>query len=79
MHHFQAVAFEEKIYVVGALTGPYSREIPIPNIDIADPSKDEWTKGNEIPKDRQRGSAGAVVHDSKIYLVCGIQDGHRSG
>lgn len=79
MHHFQAVTFEEKIYVIGALTGPYPRETPIPNIYVYDPGDDSWTIGPEIPKDRRRGSAGAVVHEDLIYLVCGIQDGHRSG
>ncbi len=58
MHHFQAVAFEEKIYVIGALTGLYLGETPIPNIYIYDPSKDEWTKSAEIPEERRRGSAG---------------------
>lgn len=79
MHHFQAVTFGGKIYVIGALTGPYPRETPIPNIYIYTPSNDSWSKGPEIPKARRRGSAGAVVHEGKIYLVCGIQDGHRSG
>jgi N-acetylneuraminic acid mutarotase len=79
MHHFQAVAFGGKIYVIGALTGRYPTEPPIPHIYIYDPSLDSWTRGPEIPADRRRGAAGAIVHDGRIYLVAGIQNGHTDG
>lgn len=76
MHHFQAVSYDGKIYVMGALTGGYPDEDPIPNVYIYDPGKDEWTKGPAIPKDRRRGAAGAIAYKDKIYLVGGIQNGH---
>ena len=79
MHHFQAVAHEGKVYVMGALTGGYPDEQPIPNIYIYDPASDSWTKGPEIPEGRRRGAAGAFVHDGKFYLVNGIQNGHTNG
>lgn len=77
MHHFQAITYKNEIYVVGAFTGSYPHETPIPNIYIYNSKKDEWRKGAEIP--RKRGAAGAFVYQNKIYIVCGIQDGHWDG
>ncbi|HEV7381535.1 MAG TPA: kelch repeat-containing protein [Dyadobacter sp.] len=79
MSHFQAVTYKNEIYVLGALTGNYPHEAPIPDIYIFNPAKNEWRKGDEIPKDRLRGAAGAFILNNKIYLVCGIQDGHWDG
>lgn len=79
MHHFQAVAYEGKIYVLGAFTGTYPDERPIPNVYIYDPETDRWTKGPAIPERRRRGAAGAVAHEGMIYLVGGIQNGHIDG
>ncbi len=77
MHHFQPVVYDEKIYILGAMTGKYPGETPIPHIYIYNPVSDSWEKGDPIPEDRQRGGAGAVVYKNKIYLACGIKDGHR--
>lgn len=79
MHHFQAVAYNNEIYVLGAFSGNYPHETPIPGIYIYSPSRNEWRKGPDLPPDRLRGAAGAVVYRDKIYLVCGIQDGHYDG
>ncbi|MFP4091516.1 MAG: Kelch repeat-containing protein [Cyclobacteriaceae bacterium] len=79
MHHFQAVGYDGKLYVMGALTGGYPDEKPIPNIYIYDPATDEWTQGPEIPEDRRRGAAGAFAYNDKLYLVAGIQNGHTDG
>jgi N-acetylneuraminic acid mutarotase len=79
MSHFQAVTYKNEVYVLGALTGSYPHETPIPDIYIFDPAKNEWRKGDPIPKDRLRGAAGAFVLNNKIYLICGIQDGHWDG
>lgn len=76
MHHFQAMPYQGKIYVMGAFTGGYPDETPIPNIYIYDPEADAWEEGAEIPEDRRRGAAGVVVRDDKFYLVNGIQRGH---
>ncbi|MGR3810539.1 Kelch repeat-containing protein [Jiulongibacter sp. NS-SX5] len=77
IHHFQAVVYDGEIYVLGALTGPFPHETPIPNILIYNPENDEWREGPEIP--RKRGSAGCFVYNDKIYMVCGIIDGHWDG
>lgn len=79
MSHFQAVSYKNEIYVLGALSGSFPHEVPIPNIYIFNPIKNEWRKGPELPKNRLRGAAGAFVYNNKIYLVCGIQDGHWDG
>lgn len=79
IHHFQAVAYDGSLYVLGALTGGYPHETPVPHALIYDPKADEWTQGPEIPEGRRRGAAGAVVYDGKIYLVGGIVDGHWEG
>lgn len=79
MHHFQAVSYDGKIYVLGAFDGNYPDETPIPNVYIYDPQTDAWTKGPAIPEDRRRGAAGAVAHEGTIYLVGGIQNGHIDG
>jgi N-acetylneuraminic acid mutarotase len=76
MHHFQAISYRGKIYVVGGLTGTYPDLSPLENIYIYDPHEDQWIKGDPIPEDRRRGSAGAVVYRGKFYLVGGIIDGH---
>lgn len=79
MHHFQAVEYEGKIYVLGALTGGWPAEPPLPNVYVYDPATDRWSQGPAIPADRRRGAAGAVVHEGEIYLVAGIQNGHTDG
>ncbi|NNM15555.1 MAG: T9SS type A sorting domain-containing protein, partial [Bacteroidia bacterium] len=79
IHHFQAVEMDGLIYIVGAFTNDFPNEVPIPNVYIYDPLNDAWTIGKEIPSGRRRGSAGAVVHNNKIYVVGGIVNGHISG
>lgn len=79
MHHFQAITFQNEVWVLGAFTEGYPHETPIPNIYIFNPEKNEWRVGPEIPADRRRGAAGVFVYKDKIYIVCGIQDGHWDG
>ncbi|OAV44633.1 galactose oxidase [Lewinella sp. 4G2] len=79
IHHFQPVVYRDEIYLMGAMTGGYPGETPLPEIHIYSPAKDAWRTGATIPEGRRRGGAGAVLHDEKIYLVCGIVDGHRGG
>jgi len=78
-HHFQALAFENEIYVIGAFTGGYPHEKPIANFLIFNPETNTWREGPKIPEDRLRGSVGVFSRNGKIYLVCGIIDGHYDG
>lgn len=79
IHHFQPVVWDNKILMVGAMTGPYPREVSLDRILIYEPAIDQWTWGAEIPKDRRRGGAGALIYDGYLYLVSGIQNGHWDG
>jgi N-acetylneuraminic acid mutarotase len=76
MHHFQAVAYDGDIYVVGAWADDYPRENGLSHVYVYDTDANEWRKDAPIPPGRRRGSAGAVVHDDKIYLVGGNVGGH---
>jgi hypothetical protein len=77
LHHFQAINVDNKVYIAGALTGRFPGETPVPNIYIYDPVRDQWSVGPDIPAARRRGAAGVVFYEGKIYMVCGIADGHR--
>jgi N-acetylneuraminic acid mutarotase len=79
MHHFQAIEYKGEIYVMGAFTGKFPHETPIPRIQIYNPKTDTWREGAEIPENRRRGAAGVTLYKDKIYLVCGIIDGHYDG
>jgi N-acetylneuraminic acid mutarotase len=79
MHHFQAVEYKGKIYVMGAFNGGWGNEVPIPNVWTYDVAADQWTEGPTIPEGRRRASAGVVVYNDKIYMVSGIINGHFSG
>lgn len=79
MHHFQAVSYNGKVYVIGAFNGGYPDETPIPNVYIYNPATDSWNKGPEIPEPYRRGAAGAVAYEGKIYVVGGSRNGHIGG
>jgi N-acetylneuraminic acid mutarotase len=79
MHHFQAVVFENLIYVVGAMSGQFPKEPPLANVYIYDPAADAWRVGPTIPPGRRRGGAGAVLYNDEIYVVAGITNGHYDG
>ena len=78
-HETTFVECNDYFYMIGAMTGHYTEEPPMSHIQIYDPEKDQWTQGGEIPKERQRGGAGTVVYEGKIYMACGITLGHTSG
>lgn len=79
LHHFQAVAYDGKIWIIGAMTGSYPNESPVDSIYIYDPVLDSWSTGGEIPSGRRRGSGGTIVYNNEIYWVGGIINGHLSG
>lgn len=76
MHHFQAVSYNEDIYVVGAWSDDYPRENGLSHVYVYETGENEWRKGASIPPERRRGSAGVVVRNQKIYVVGGIVGGH---
>lgn len=79
MHHFQAVAYQGEIWVMGAFTGPYPKEEPIEFIHVYNPKSNRWRVAGKLPEGRERGAAGVVVHNDKFYLLCGNTEGHFTG
>ena len=80
MHHFQAVVFNDLIYIIGAYTGICcDSENGISHVWTYNPQTNQWNQSHEIPENRRRGSTGAVVHNNKIYIVGGLDGGHGSG
>lgn len=79
LHHFQAIGYNSKIYILGGMTGSYPNESPVDSIYIYDPVLDIWDAIDEIPVARRRGSGGAVVYNNEFYLMAGITNGHISG
>ena len=78
LNHFQPVEWGGKIWVIGAFNGPYPDENIIGDIYSYTVATDTWQVEGTIPQARQRGSAGAVVHNNKIYIVGGNTNGHRN-
>ena len=76
MHHFQAVAIGNIIYVIGAYNGTYPDETALPNIYTYNTSNGNWSQGFLIPEEFRRASAGVVAYNNKIYVVGGSTGGH---
>ncbi|QJD77045.1 Kelch repeat-containing protein [Spirosoma rhododendri] len=79
MNHVQAVSYDGSIYIMGAFKGAYPHETVLPNVLIYNPKQGVWRDGPAIPAARLRGAGGTVAYNGKIYMVCGITDGHYDG
>lgn len=79
VHHFQAIALDGDVYVVGALTNPFRSEYGVEHVMIYNVASDSWRQGPEIPEARRRGAAAAVLVGEWIYLLNGNTNGHRGG
>ena len=79
LHHFQPVVLNGYVYVIGAFTCCYPNESNVGDIYRLNLSSNTWETFGTIPANRQRGAAGAVAHNNKIYLVGGNTDGHSGG
>jgi len=78
-HHCQAAYVNGLIYVIGAFTGAYPDETPVPDIYIYNPASKSWSKGPSIPLARRRGATATGVYNGKIYVAGGNTLGHRAG
>ena len=79
IHHFQGFSYQGKVYAIGAFTGKYPHETPLEHAYVYDPESDSWSQGFSMPKDRIRASTMANVYKDKLYIACGITDGHWNG
>ena len=79
LNHFQPVTYNGLTYILGAMNGGYPHEVPLPNVYIYNAASDKWLTGSTIPVSRRRGAAATVSYNNKIYLICGITDGHWAG
>lgn len=79
IHHFQPVLYKGLIYFICAMTGPFPNEKGLPFIYTYNPKTDTWAKGDAIPENRIRGSAGVVLYKDKFYVISGIVNGHIDG
>jgi len=79
LHHFQPVALDGYIYVIGAFTCCYPDEPSISDIYRLNLATNTWETFGTIPAARLRGSTGTVVYNNKIYLIGGNTNGHSGG
>lgn len=79
IHHFQPVVWQDRIVLAGAMTGAYPHETALDRMLIYTPATNAWSWGLEIPENRRRGGAGAVMKGNTLYMVCGIRNGHWDG
>ncbi|MCD9033593.1 kelch repeat-containing protein, partial [Luteimonas sp. Y-2-2-4F] len=78
-HHVQAVGHDGRLWLLGALTGAFPDEPPVPAVWTYDPRTDRWEEGPAIPEHRRRGASGVAVHEGVFYLVGGLTRGHNGG
>jgi len=78
-HHGQGAVVGGLVYLIGAFSGAYPDEEPVPDVYIFDPAAAAWRKGPSIPVDRRRGAAASGVYGGKIYIAGGNTKGHRAG
>lgn len=80
-HHLALAELNGKIYVMGGFKYPDKGKpswVPINNAWEYDPAADAWKALAPLPT--QRGSANAVVHDGKIYVIggAGVHPGSKA-
>ncbi|MEO0651589.1 MAG: kelch repeat-containing protein, partial [Planctomycetota bacterium] len=79
IHHFQPVERNGLVWIIGAFTGPFPNETPLPEIRLYEPATDTWSIGPTIPAARRRGSAGVVLYEDDFYVLGGNTLGHNGG
>lgn len=71
MHHTNAAAIDDRIYVAGFLqTLQFTANA---RMFIYDTAADAWTEGTEIPPGREAGSAGVAVSRGRMFVFGGLQ------
>lgn len=79
LHHFEGFSYKGNIYAVGVQSGKYPHETSLKETYIYKPATDQWEKSFDMPEGRVRASTSANVYKNKLYIACGIIDGHWEG
>lgn len=79
MHHFEGFSYKGEIYAVGIQSGKYPREKSLSENYKYQPKTNLWVQTFDMPKGRVRSSTTAKVYEDKLYIACGIIDGHWDG
>lgn len=79
LHHFQPVAINDSIYLIGSFTCCYPNETLVPEIHVFNTQTLIWSIDGSMPASRTRGSAATIVRDDMIYVVGGNTLGHAGG
>jgi len=79
LHHFQPVAIDESIYVIGGFTCCYPNEALVPEIHVFNTQTLTWSIEGSMPASRVRGSAATIVRNGIMYVVGGNTQGHSGG
>lgn len=73
LHHPNAAAVNNRIYVVGALVeNSFSA---VGDVYVYDPGTNAWTQLISMPLGAERGAAGTAAIGTKIYVIGGIRHG----
>jgi hypothetical protein len=77
LHHFQAVAVGDGLFVPAAWTGAYPHELNVPEFWVYNVSTSEWAATRTpMPAARRRGGGAVVHHAGKLYVSHGNRGGH---
>lgn len=76
MHHFQAVAIGDNIYIPGAWYGGYPNEKQHEKMWVYNIPSKKWTTALNPPGIRNRGGGAVAVYNGKIYMGAGSSGGH---
>ncbi len=79
LHHFEGFSYKGEIYTVGVQTGGYPHEKSLSENYKYQPKTNQWVRTFDMPTGRVRASTSANVYKDKLYIACGIIDGHWDG
>lgn len=71
MHHANAAAVEDRIYVLGFLGAGFEER---GRTFMFDPATNQWAELGGMPANRQRGASVTVAEGGKIYVIGGTRN-----
>jgi N-acetylneuraminic acid mutarotase len=73
LHHVNAAAVGDRIYVVGANRG--LNFTAVPSSYVYDPTLDQWSPREPLPIGQERGASAVAAIGGKIYVAGGLRGG----